>query len=218
VAAPLSLDLPELKDQIVAVDAFNNDYNPKGCNRIKIHDINSKLPILWGNYVYIPAHLAANSDLSVIVGTVGGNKRLLFGFTRRARADGKWRSVFMSANTDWSAPIYVTRDDQDMIVPYVQGLGRQPLTDMYLGAIGTDYLSMGALPRPEKVIDGIHPAAVVDSLDARTLYVAADNGHLYRIDRESFQVIGEPLPYPVTDANTLEVSVHVGTGLAQQAG
>lgn len=102
-------------------------------------------------------------------------------------------------------PSYVTRDDQDIVIPLCSGAWATAADRHVPWRHGTDYLSMGVLPEPEKVIDGIHPAAVVDSLDARTLYVAADNGNLYRIDRESFQVIGEPLPYPVTDASTLEM-------------
>ncbi len=117
----------------------------------------------------------------------------------------------MSANLDYGAPAYITRDDQDMIIPYIQGVGRQSLAGMYRGALGSSEWSMGVLPEPERMIENIHPVAMTDSLDARVVFVAATNGNLYRIDRQSFQIVGEPLAFPVTatDISDMRMSTYM---------
>lgn len=66
----------------------------------------------------------------------------------------------------------------------------------------------GVLPEPERMIENIHPVAMTDSLDARVVFVAATNGNLYRIDRQSLGFVGEPLALPVTATDISDMQMH----------
>ncbi len=178
------------------------------CGKIKIYDIqndrNNSPPFLKGGWVQVASKLTATSDGTVIVGTlngVSGPTLSLHALTNRAGVNGLWRPLHLAADVMVIRPLLITRDDQHVILPYMAGLGKQPVSDLYLVEGGPDLWHPAAMERPRQLIPGIEPAAMVDSLDARVLYVADVRGKLHRIDLETFQVIEPSLDYPLTGGN-----------------
>jgi Mg-chelatase subunit ChlD len=190
-----SRDLPPVIDWIVATDDRYLTQAP-GCDKIGVYDImHPNGSILDGGYALSPAHLTATSDGTVIVGNFLYGSRAIHALTNRGRIDRLWRPVFLGGDLDWAAALLITRDDQNLILPYITGLGKQPVSDVYTSGGGGKETDPGRLPPPTKRILGIRPAAMVDSLDAKNLYVAGADAKLYRIDLETFRVIMPALDY-----------------------
>jgi hypothetical protein len=193
-------DLPPVVDWIVATDDGPTPPIVSGCDKLAVYDINKpNKTILDGGYAQSPAQLTASSDGTVIVGNFLTNVDAIHALTNRGRVDGSWRPVFLAGNLSARRALLITRDDQNIILPYAAGIGSQPVSDIYTATGGPDMFRPGKLPEPRMLVPGLAPAAMVDSLDAQTLYVADLKGKLYRIDLATFQIVEPALDYPPTD-------------------
>lgn len=199
-AMPLqqSADFPPLENWIVASDDRGNHLLP-GCDSIAVYDISKPSISFQDNgFAQSPAQLTASSDGTIILGTFLHGPRAIQGITNRVRSDGQWQPIFLASDLMWKRALLVTRDDRSLILPYVSGIGKHPLSDVYTSNPGPDMFRPGKLPQPQQTLRDMSPAALVDSLDASTLYSADIQGLLYRIDLERFQIVEPGLPYPVT--------------------